>query len=90
MKLKIKHNGFHGLTSASIVVDGNPGDLVLLTQSQINKLKHKSCGMEDCRCGESLLAACEIPEPWSVEPSVFIQIPDSGAEIEVRGNYPHS
>lgn len=87
-KLTINHNGFHGYTSCSLVVDGNPGDRVQLSDSQVKKLKRKTCGCSDCTCGESLLAACEIPEPWINDSPVFLTIPEDGTEIEVSGNYP--
>lgn len=87
-KLTINYNGFHGYTSCSIVVDGNPGDRVQLSTSQVKKLKRKACGMSDCRCGESMLKACEQPEPWNPESPVFLSIPEAGTEINVRGNYP--
>jgi hypothetical protein len=89
-KLTIIHNGFHGYTSASILVEGNPGDRIPLSFSQIKKLKRKACGIGDCKCGESLLAACEIPEPWNSESPVYLHIPDTTTEIQIRGNYPQA
>lgn len=87
-KLTITHNGFHGYTSASLVVEGNPGDRVELSPAQIKKLKRKACGCSDCKCGESLLAACAIPEPWRNDSPVYLIIPVDGTDIDVRGNYP--
>ena len=87
MKITIKHNGFHGWTSHSLIVDGKPGDRVQLTESQVRRLSGKACGMVSCKCGESLLAACDIPEPWNAASPVFLTIPESG-EICVNGNYP--
>lgn len=87
-KLTITHNGFHGYTTRSIVVDGNPGQRVELSQAQIKKLSRAACGMSDCKCGETMLKACEQPEPWNPEAPVYLTIPETGTEIEVNGNYP--
>ena len=85
-KLTITHNGFHGYTTRSIVVEGNPGEEVELTDSQIRKLSRAACGCSDCKCGETLLKACS---DWGLayEPRM-IQIPEEGTEIEIDGNYP--
>lgn len=87
-KITINHNGFHGYNARSIVVDGKPGERVELSCSQVKKLERAGCGCSDCKCGESLLAACEIPEPWMPDSPVFLTIPTEGNEISVRGNYP--
>jgi hypothetical protein len=87
-KISITHNGFHGYTTRSLTVIGNPGDRVELSPAQIKKLSRAACGMSDCRCGESMLAACEQPEPWNPEAPVYLTIPETGTEIEVSGNYP--
>lgn len=86
-KLTITHDGFHSLTSRNIVVEGSPGSSIELSPSQIKKLGRAACGMADCTCGESLLFACEIPEPWRPNSPVFITIPEEGTEIKVSGNY---
>ncbi len=86
-KLTITHNGFHGYISCSIIVSGNPGDRVELSPAQIKKLSRAACGMSDCRCGESMIAACYRPEPWNPEGRTFLTIPETGTEIEVSGNY---
>lgn len=88
MKLTITHNGFHGYTSSTLVLNGKPGEQIQLSSSQVRKLKRAACGMSDCKCGESLLDACYVPEPWKDSPAVFIDIPESGNEIKIKGNYP--
>lgn len=88
MKITINHNGFHGHTTRAIIVDGKPGQRAELTQSQIKKLARAACGMSDCNCGESLLKAFELKEPWMSDSPTFFTIPDCGAEMEVKGNYP--
>lgn len=85
MKLTITHNGFHGSTSSSIIVDGNPGDNVELSRSQIKKLDRTACGISECECGESLLVACDATSPFG---PAFIAIPEEGTEINVNGKYP--
>ena len=87
-KLTINYTGFHGFDARSIVVDGNPGDRVQLTPSQVKKLRRAGCGLADCKCGESMLKVAEIAEPWRDDCPAYITIPESGTEIEVRGNYP--
>lgn len=87
MKIKISHNGFHGHTSAIIQVNGRPGDRVRLTPSQVARLKPMACGCSDCKCGESLLAACE--DEARIDGEYWLHIPESG-EIEVQGNYPQT
>lgn len=88
MKITIKHNGFHGWSIRAINVKGQPGDVVELTESQVNRLKNAACGVSDCRCGESMLAVCEEGPRISFEPRFFIRIPADGAEIRIAGNYP--
>lgn len=88
-KLTINHNGFHGLTSRTIMVRGSVGQRIELSEAQIKKLKRAACGQTECKCGESLLNAdCfEIPAPWESSPKVFVTIP-ANETVEVRGNYP--
>ena len=88
MKVTINHNGFHGWNARTINVDGRPGDVVELTESQVKRLKNAACGGSDCKCGESLLAACEEEPRMSHEPRFFIRIPADGSDITVTGNYP--
>lgn len=88
MKVTITHNGFHGLNARTINVEGQRGDVVELTESQVKRLKNVACGMSDCRCGESMLAACEDEPRMSFAPRFFIRIPANGADINVTGNYP--
>jgi hypothetical protein len=88
MNITINHNGFHGRTSRTIDVLGNRGERVELSRSQIKKLARAACGMDDCKCGESMMIACEIDEPWKPDGAVFITIPDSETPIDVVGNYP--
>jgi hypothetical protein len=90
MKITINHNGFHGCTICTLNLAGKPGERIELTCSQIKKLSRAACGMSDCKCGESLLAACEELGPWEDAPREFIRIPASGNEINVRGNYPQN
>ena len=85
-KLTITHNGFHGYSSKTIVVDGKPGEEVELTDSQIKKLSRAACGCSDCTCGETLLKALS---DWGMsEHPRMIEIPEEGTEIEIDGNYP--
>lgn len=88
MKITINHNGFHGYTSRAISLDGRPGEIVTLTESQTKKLARAACGCADCTCGESLLAACEPMETGDPREPRKIRIPSVGCEINVRGNYP--
>ncbi len=89
MKITINHNGFHGLTSRTISVHGWYGDLVCLSDSQVRKLARAACGSSTCKCGESLLIACEyFGDPKHT--AVYFKIPAEGNEINVRGNYPQN
>jgi hypothetical protein len=83
-KLTINHNGFHGYTTRLIIVSGNPGDRVELSQAQIKKLSRAACSSSDCRCGESMIPF--QPEPWTDR--AFLTIPEIGKAIDVSGNYP--
>jgi len=90
MKITINHNGFHGYTSRTLLLKGAAGERVELTCSQVKKLERAACGISACKCGETLFAACEIPEPWLEAAAVFLVIPTTGNEINVRGNYPQN
>ena len=89
MDIKIKYHGFHGLTRAVVRLPGNPqpGELVRLSRSQVRRLARAACGMADCRCGESLLAACELRMRQDYTQYYAIQVPPTGT-LEVWGNYP--
>lgn len=87
-KITITHNGYHGYTSRSLVLDGAPGARVELSSAQIKKLDRAACGIASCRCGESLLIATDRTEPWRPDGPVFINIPTDSLEITVVGNYP--
>ena len=92
MKITITHNGFHGYTSRTVELSGEPGERVELTASQIKKLSRAGCGMSDCTCGESILGALlrrdgEFYDPMH-SPRAFISIPEEGSEIRINGNYP--
>jgi len=86
-KLTITHNGFHGYSAKTIVVDGKPGEKVELTDSQIKKLSRVACGSSSCTCGETLFKALS---DWGIsyDPRT-IEIPKNGTEIKINGNYPH-
>ena len=86
MKLTITHDGFHGETSCTILVCGQPGETVVLSAGQIKKLSRAACGMSDCRCGETMLKALS-DYGVSQEPCLFV-IPEDGNEIQLRGSYP--
>ena len=88
--IKIEHDGYHGHHSATLRVCGEPGAWYTLTDRQAHKLRDIACGMDDCRCGETLLSACEIcgSDNLSGMPIYRIQIPEVGEDIEVSGNYP--
>lgn len=88
MKITINHNGFHGWNARTVDVIGKPGDIVELSASQVRRLRNAACGCRDCKCGESLLAACEEDPQMSFSPKYFLRIPTSGSEINVTGNYP--
>jgi hypothetical protein len=86
MKLTINYNGFHGYTSATILVNGKPGEVVELSDSQTRKLAGAACGYSGCQCGENMLKTCE---DWmQSENPRSLRIPEDGNEIGVNGNYP--
>lgn len=85
MKLTITHNGFHGETRIKIIVDGKPGDIIDLTDSQVKRLSRAACGVADCQCGETMLRAC-YDWDYNYEPRL-LQIPESGDKINVTGRY---
>jgi len=86
MKITIIHNGAHGYTDCSIIVQGNPGEEVKLTNSQIKKLDAAGCPCSQCTCGETLL--CALSDWGLADDPHMIRIPEEGSEIKVNGNYP--
>ena len=85
-KVTISHDGFHGQTQRSITVEGKPGDVVQLSPSQVKKLERAACGINGCKCGESLLHLLDRAEPWNPSGPVTLKIPASKL-IEGKGYY---
>lgn len=89
--ITIKHDGFHGTHSVTLRVRGEPGEWYTLTDSQTRKLQYIACGMDDCRCGETLLRTCDIAgsDNLTGAPIYRLQVPDIEEDtLEVSGNYP--
>lgn len=87
MKIIITHDGFHGTSTLALKVNGKPGEIVTLSETQVQKLGKACCGMRDCKCGESMIKALS---DWQESPTPnHLIVPESG-EIELRGNYPQN
>ena len=83
MKVTFTYNGFHGLSSHTMIFPGKKsGDIVELTPAQIRK--HKICQHHDCTCGESL----GFDDYKGNERVIRFLIPENGEVI--RGRYPLS
>lgn len=83
MKVTFTYNGFHGLSSHTMVFPGKKsGELVILTPAQIRK--HRICSSEYCTCGEGL----GFDDYEGNERVTRFLIPENGATI--RGRYPQN
>ena len=88
MKVKIEHSGFHGHTTCNLNVPGTPGEQIELTRHQINRLITIPCGISDCRCGETMIAACDkVIEGAKGISRAWITLPELGETIELGGFY---
>ena len=81
--VRIEHNGFHGFSYATLRLPGKAGDVVTLSPSQARKLRTAACGMDDCKCGESMIGACLEDHP---DKPLRLKIPETGV-IELVGRY---
>ena len=77
---EISHNGFHGRRTLTfrplaVAIGGGWG---VVSAEVAHRLNHEVCGINDCRCGESL--ACQGSDGvWRVH---------MGPGGEMRGKYP--
>lgn len=72
-RVTFTHNGFHGRSTITIMASTDSG-AVRVSPRVAKRLAAITCGMRDCRCGET-----------PVEDGFRVFIPVSG---EMRGNYP--